>query len=64
MDKIESKMEKFRKEIHLPKQILKDLKLVAAHADKSVKKYMEDIILNDIKLRIEKISKNGSPLTS
>ena len=50
-------MEKIRKEIHLPSQIIRDLKIVAAHADKSVKKYMEDLIIHDIKSQIIKIGK-------
>jgi hypothetical protein len=54
-------MEKIRKEIHLPELMLKDLKIVAAHADKSVKKYMEDIILSEVKLQMVKINKNKLP---
>jgi hypothetical protein len=49
--------EKFRKEIHLPKEILKDLKIVAAYADKSVKKYMEELIIQDVKTKAPKLSK-------
>ena len=50
-------MEKVRKEIHLPLQLLRDLKIVAAHADKSVKKYMEDLVMRDVQLQITKINK-------
>jgi hypothetical protein len=49
--------EKFRKEIHLPKDILKDLKVVAAYADKSVKKYMEDLIIQDVRVKAGKLQK-------
>jgi hypothetical protein len=49
--------EKFRKEIHLPKEILKDLKIVAAYADKSVKKYMEELIIEDVRVKATKLSK-------
>jgi hypothetical protein len=50
-------MEKIRKEIHLPSLIVKDLKIVAAYADKSVKKYMEDLVLHEIKSQMVKINK-------
>lgn len=46
-----------RKQIDLPRETIKDLKIVAAYADKSVKKYMEDLIINDVKERIKKIKK-------
>ncbi|MBI1767604.1 MAG: hypothetical protein HYR67_04425 [Bacteroidetes bacterium] len=49
--------EKLRKEIHLPKDILKDLKIVAAYADKSVKKYMEDLVIQDVKGKAPKLLK-------
>lgn len=49
-------MEKIRKEIHLPSQVIKDLKIVAAHADTSAKKYMEDLVLRDVKIQIVKIN--------
>lgn len=51
--------EKFRKEIHLPKEILKDLKIVAAYADKSVKKYMEELIIQDVRVKATKLSKSN-----
>jgi hypothetical protein len=54
-------MEKIRKEIHLPTQILKDLKIVAAQADKSAKKYMEDLILGEVRVQIVRINKNKLP---
>ena len=50
-------MEKIRKEIHLPSQIIRDLKIVAAHSDKSVKKYMEDLVMRDVQSQITKLSK-------
>jgi len=50
-------MEKVRKEIHLPSEIIRDLKIVAAYSDKSVKKYMEDLILFAVKSQIVKITK-------
>jgi hypothetical protein len=49
--------DKFRKEIHLPKDILKELKIVAAYTDKSVKKYMEDLIIQDVKMKTAKLLK-------
>jgi len=49
--------DKFRKEIHLPKDILKELKIVAAYTDKSVKKYMEDLIIQDVKMKAAKLLK-------
>ena len=52
--------DKFRKEIHLPKEILKDLKIVAAYADKSVKKYMEDLVIQDVKGKAHKLQKNSA----
>ena len=50
-------MEKIRKEIHLPSDIIRDLKIIAANADKSVKKYMEDLVAQDVQVQIRKISK-------
>jgi hypothetical protein len=60
MDLLLGMSEKFRKEIHLPKEILKDLKIVAAYADKSVKKYMEELIIQDVKTKAIRLSKNPS----
>jgi hypothetical protein len=54
-------MEKIRKEIHLPSQVIKDLKAVAAEADKSVKKYMEDLIQLDVKMQMVKINNSKLP---
>jgi len=51
-------MEKIRKEIHLPQQIIRDLKIVAAHSDKSVKKYMEDVVVQDVQSQMTKINKH------
>ena len=44
-----------RKEIIIPDILIKDLKKVAFHHDKSVKKYMEDVVINDIKEKTKKI---------
>ena len=46
-----------RKEINLPEQVIKDLKIVAAFADMSPKKYMEELIMNDVRSKILKIKK-------
>jgi hypothetical protein len=46
-----------RKEIVLPNELLKDLKTVAFHADKSVKKYMEDAVIQKIKEDIKRVKK-------
>jgi hypothetical protein len=48
-------MAKTRKEIHLPTQIIHDLKIVSAYSDKSVKKFMEDVIVQVVQLQIKKI---------
>lgn len=53
-------MEKVRKELHLPSQIAKDLKIAAALSDKSVKKYMEDVILYEVKTQMAKINRKLS----
>ena len=50
-------MEKIRKEIHLPSEVVHELKIVAAHTDKSVKKFMEDLIVYEVKTRMEKINR-------
>lgn len=49
-------MEKIRKEIHLPPQIITDLQFIAAQADKSPKKYIEDLIVGEVKMQIVKIN--------
>lgn len=54
-------MEKIRKEVHLPLVVIKDLKVVAAHTDKSVKKYMEDLILGEVRAQMVRINKNKLP---
>jgi hypothetical protein len=46
-----------RKEINLPNELLKDLKTVAFHADKTVKKYMEDVVIQKIKEDMKRIKK-------
>jgi hypothetical protein len=43
-----------RKEIIIPDILIKDLKKVAFHHDKSVKKYMEEVVISDIKEKIKK----------
>jgi hypothetical protein len=53
-------MDKVRKEVHLPLQIAHDLKIVAASADKSVKKYIEDLVLYEVKTQIVKINRKLS----
>lgn len=50
-------MDKIRKEIHLPSEMLRELKIVAAHADKSVKKYIEDLVVHDVRFQIRKINR-------
>jgi hypothetical protein len=52
--------DRIRKEIQLPKDILKDLKIVAAYSDKSVKKYMEDLIIQDVKAKSLRLAKNSN----
>jgi hypothetical protein len=46
-----------RKQIDLPDDLLRDLKLLAMSVDKSVKKFMEDLIINHIKENIRKIKR-------
>jgi len=50
-------MNKIRKEIHLPKELMRDLKMVAAYVDKSPKRYIEDLVIQDVKGQIYKIKK-------
>ncbi len=45
-----------RKEIVIPDGLIKDLKQIAFSADKSVKKYMEDVVINDIREKSKKLS--------
>jgi len=54
------KMEKIRKEIHLPLEIALELRIVAAHRDKSVKRFMEDLIVYEVKTQIAKINRKLS----
>ncbi len=49
------KMEKIRKEIHLPSEMVLELKIVAVNIDKSVKRFMEDLIVYEVKMQIAKI---------
>jgi hypothetical protein len=45
-----------RKEIVIPDTLIRDLKQIAFNADKSVKKYMEDVVINDIREKAKKLS--------
>jgi len=38
-----------RKLIDIPDELVKDLKILAAHADKDVKNYLQDFIIEHIK---------------
>jgi hypothetical protein len=38
-----------RKLIDIPDELVKDLKILAAHADKDVKNYLQDLIVDHIK---------------
>ena len=46
-----------RKQVDIQDDLLKDLKIVAAHADKSVKKWLEDLIANAIREQAKKLKK-------
>ena len=50
-------MAKVRKEVHLPEELIKDLKMVAFHSDKTVKKWMEDLIVNRVKDEVKRVKK-------
>jgi hypothetical protein len=50
-------MEKIRKEIHLPPATVKELKKIADALGMSPKKYMEDLIINETKGRMDQIKK-------
>lgn len=52
-------MEKIRKEIHLPSTVVKALARVAAMVGKTPKKYMEDLIVDKTKSRIDEIKKQS-----
>ena len=54
------KMEKIRKEIHLPLEMALELKIVAAHRDKSAKRFMEDLIVSEVKMQIAKLNRKLS----
>jgi hypothetical protein len=41
--------EKIRKQIDLEKEIIKELKILAAHADKDVKNYLQDLVVQHVK---------------
>lgn len=41
--------EKIRKQIDLEKEIIKELKILAAHADKDVKNYLQDLVIQHVK---------------
>jgi hypothetical protein len=45
-----------RKEIVIPDGIIRDLKQIAFNSDKSVKKYMEDVIISDIREKSKRLS--------
>ena len=46
-----------RKEIDIPVELLKDLKIIAAMNDMSVKKYMETVVINTVKEQAKKLKK-------
>jgi hypothetical protein len=41
--------EKIRKQIDLDREIIKELKILAAHADKDVKNYLQDLVIQHVK---------------
>jgi hypothetical protein len=41
--------EKIRKQIDLEKEIIKELKILAAHADKDVKNYLQDLVIQHVR---------------
>ncbi|HWA34779.1 MAG TPA: hypothetical protein VG737_11640 [Cyclobacteriaceae bacterium] len=41
--------EKIRKQIDLEKEIIKELKILAAHADKDVKNYLQDLVVQHVR---------------
>lgn len=41
--------ELIRKELHIPPDVLKQYKILAANADKSPKEFMEDVLIAHIK---------------
>jgi hypothetical protein len=38
-----------RKQIDLEKEIIKELKILAAHADKDVKNYLQDLVIQHVR---------------
>jgi hypothetical protein len=38
-----------KKLVDIPQELIKDLKILAAHADKDVKNYLQDLIIEHIK---------------
>jgi hypothetical protein len=55
MENFENDSRTLKKLIDLPKPIVKDLKKLALEADKSLKKYIEDVIVQEV----EKYRQNG-----
>jgi hypothetical protein len=51
-------MEKIRKEIHLPQNVIKALAKVAAASGKTTKKYMEELVIKETKIQIERLTKS------
>jgi hypothetical protein len=41
--------EKIRKQIDLEKEVIKELKILAAHADKDVKNYLQDLVIQHVR---------------
>jgi hypothetical protein len=51
MENLENASGTLKKLIDLPKPIVKDLKKLALEADKSLKKYIEDVIVQEVEKR-------------
>jgi hypothetical protein len=51
MEAPDEKKQYLRKLIDLPRPIIKDLKKLAVDADKSLKKYIEEVIVNEVEKR-------------
>ncbi len=41
--------EKIRKQIDLDKEVIRELKILAAHADKDVKNYLQDLVVQHVR---------------
>jgi hypothetical protein len=41
--------DKIRKQIDLDREVIKELKILAAHADKDVKNYLQDLIVRHVR---------------